>query len=103
MSASTFCDYFGPNAAQDVFPYRAPTGDFKALASITVPILVTFGKEKDALLIPAEEACNLLKQKAVRSANVQCALIEGASHSYLGREEALARVVADWVLHMQGR
>lgn len=98
MSAATFYDYFGPEADQDVFPYRDPGNEFKALGLIAVPMLVTFGKKSDGLLIPAEDACQMLERHA-RLSSVTCKLIEGASHSYLGQEAALAQQVLSWLEH----
>jgi pimeloyl-ACP methyl ester carboxylesterase len=97
MSAKTFYDYFGPNADQDVFRYRKPDDEFQALASITVPIFVTFGGKNDAVLIPVGDACDLLKRKAINCPNFSSALIDGATHSYLGQEEPLAKEIMNWV------
>jgi alpha-beta hydrolase superfamily lysophospholipase len=98
MSASTFYDLFRDGADQDVFPYRLPSGGFEAVSRIDVPIFVSFGKKSDGLLIPADEACRILKEKAVSSPSVTCKLIDEASHSYLGQEYALADEVIAWVM-----
>lgn len=96
MSAATFVDYFSPGSAQDVFPYRNPEADFSALGSIHVPILVTFGEAGDYVLQPLEDTCSLLKKKALRTASFGSAIISGASHTYLGREDMLATKIIDW-------
>ncbi len=100
MSAKTFFDYFGPESDQDVFPYRTPSSEFKRLASIDIPIFVTFGGKKDALLIPPGEAEAMLKSKATSSPSVVSAIIEGATHSYLNCEELLTEQVMLWIANV---
>lgn len=97
MSASTYVDYFRPGSDQDVFPYRNPNDNFPALGSVQVPILVTFGQRGDYVLGSLEETCDLLKRKAKKSPSFRSTLISQASHTYSGKEDALATEIISWV------
>jgi pimeloyl-ACP methyl ester carboxylesterase len=97
-TAATFVSMFGDPAATDIFPFRlGPAGDYSRLASISVPILATYGNVEEAVTIPVAEAAELVKSMATSSPRVETIVINGANHVYWGHEEALARAIAEFV------
>jgi pimeloyl-ACP methyl ester carboxylesterase len=98
FSAATVVSRYGDPAKGDVFPFRlGQKGDYRRLASLTVPMLVTYGTVEEAVTVPVEEALALVTSHATSSPRVETLVIPGASHIYLGHELALAEAVAAFV------
>jgi pimeloyl-ACP methyl ester carboxylesterase len=98
MSAATLLSAYGNPAVTDTFPFRlGDDGDYGRLASVKVPILVSLGTVDEAMTVSAERAAELLERHTASSADVRIEVIEGANHTYWGREDELARVVAGFV------
>jgi alpha-beta hydrolase superfamily lysophospholipase len=97
VSAKTYVDYFGPDGERDTFPYRHPQAEFEELSAIECPILVLFGNVNEYVLGDLGETLSLLARKAAASPRVDTGIIDGAPHSYLGREEELCSVIAGWL------
>jgi alpha/beta superfamily hydrolase len=97
ISAKTYLDYFKPESKRDIFPYRNPQAKFEELSAIECPILALFGNVNEYVLGDLNETLSLLEQKATASSRVETDVIEGAPHNYLGREEKLSKVIANWL------
>lgn len=98
LSAATVAATYGDPARTDIFPFRlGDRGDYRKLASLDVPLLVTYGTVNEAVTVPVEDALSLAKAHAASSPRVVTAAIEGGDHTYLGRERELAEAVAAFV------
>lgn len=97
-TAATFVSMFGDPSATDIFPLRlGREGDFRRLASIESPILVTYGDVEEAVNIPVEEAAALMKEMATGSPRVEALVVHGGNHVYWGHEDELAGAIAAFV------
>jgi len=98
LSAATVVSLYGDPATTDLFPFRlGDCGDYRRLASLTVPLLVAYGTVREAVTIPVQEALGLAKRHAASSPRVETVAVEGGNHTYLGHERKLARAVAAFV------
>lgn len=97
-TAASFVSMFGDPSATDIFPFRhGADGDYRRLASIAVPMLVTYGDIEEAVNVPVDEAVRLMKQVAASSPSVEGLIVRGANHTYWGHEEELAEAVAAFI------
>jgi pimeloyl-ACP methyl ester carboxylesterase len=90
LSAQTVVD----RADSLVDTYGMEGGD-SPLGKVRCPLLAILGTKEPR--IGAPEDLETLKRNARSSARADTALIEGANHLYQGREEAVARVIYDWL------
>jgi len=98
LSAATVAATYGDPSKTDVFPFRlGDRGDYRKLASLRVPLLVTYGTVNEAVTVPVHDALALAKAHAASSPRVVTAAIAGGDHTYLGHERELAEVVAAFV------
>ena len=97
LSAKTYLNFFKNESAFDVFPYRDPCKEFNDFSKVTVPMLITFGTDGEYLLQSAEEVYDILLQKKSDKTNLTLVEIQGASHSYTGKEEVVALKIVDWI------
>lgn len=98
FSAAAVVSRYGDPATGDVFPFRlGEKGDYRRVASLAVPLLVTYGTVEEAVTVPVEDALALVKSHATSSPRVETLVIPGANHIYLGHELALANAVAAFV------
>ena len=97
ISAWTYVDTFGPDTRRDTFPFRNPEAEFEELSTIECPIFIRFGNVHEYVLGDLEETLSLLERKAAASPRVDTGIVDGAPHTYLGREEELSRATADWL------
>ena len=97
-TATTFLSMFDDPGVTDIFPFRhGEEGDFGRLASLTVPILVTYGDTDEAVNVPVGEAASLIKRTAAGAPRVETLIVQGANHVYWGREEELVRAITEFV------
>lgn len=68
--------------------------DAPYLATIACPILAVYGTAGD---VGGSAELEVLRHTIQQSQRMDTHLIEGADHVYTGYEEALARVIADWI------
>ncbi|MCK4681037.1 alpha/beta hydrolase, partial [bacterium] len=98
FTAATFVSMFGDPSVTDIFPFRlGSAGDYRRLASIPCPILVTYGDVEEAVNVPVEEAAALIKKMATAAPRVDSVIVRGANHTYWGHEDELATAVASFV------
>lgn len=98
FSAATIVSVYGDREKTDVFPFRhGRAGDYSMLASLRLPLLVTFGTVEEAVTVPVKDAAALTRERASSAPKVEVLVVDGANHVYSGFEETLARAVADFV------
>lgn len=97
-SAATFLSMYGDPARTDIFPFRkGRSGDYGRLASIPVPILVTYGDVEEAVNVPVEDAVALVEEMAASAPNVVSTIVRGGNHVYWGHEDELAAAIGAFV------
>jgi pimeloyl-ACP methyl ester carboxylesterase len=65
------------------------------IGRVHVPIFALFGSEEPTVGGPAD--LEVIKRNAAGAPSVTTRMFEGADHSYLGHEQAIAGAVADWL------
>jgi pimeloyl-ACP methyl ester carboxylesterase len=94
-SAATVVSLYGDSAKGDAFPFRlGEKGDYRQIAALDVPLLVTYGTVEEAVTVPVDDALALVRSHATSSSRVETLTFPGANHIYLGHERALAAAVA---------
>lgn len=96
MSAFTYVDHYKVNGDHDIFPYRDPQADFKAVRSIEVPIFVGIGSEDEYIVDSTQSTIDILKANTT-SPNFGSTVISGASHDYAGHEQKLIEEIINWL------
>ena len=97
-SAATFVSMYGDPSATDIFPFRqGEDGDYRRLASISCPILVTYGDVEEAVNVPVDMAASLIGRMATAAPRVESVIVRGANHVYWGHEDELASAVGTFV------
>ncbi len=71
-------------------------GEMKEYASITAPILAIFGSEEEYRLMPIRRYLEILDVRS-RSRRFTGMEIEGASHSFIGKEKELSKKIYGWI------
>jgi len=96
LSANTYVNLSSRDTPVDIFNVYAPEKP-SALSEVTVPILAFLGEKDDALPGDKREGLEILKKKATGT-TMDTAVIEGAPHSYFGREAQMAQTIVDWLM-----
>ena len=97
-SAGTFISMFGDPSATDIFPFRrGKDGDYRRLASVSCPILVTYGDVEEAVNVPVDTAASLIRRMATAAPGVESVIVRGANHVYWDHEDELARAIGAFV------
>jgi pimeloyl-ACP methyl ester carboxylesterase len=102
VSAGTFLDCFGPRSIAGAFNMsRTDRRRFPELASITVPVLVAVGTVEEAFV--GDPACYVaaVDECLTGTRSFTGAVIDGAPHNYLGREDVLGEVLGSWLARMK--
>lgn len=97
LSAQTYLNCFEDGSSLDTFPYRDAENEFRMFRNIEVPIFVSFGTDGEFLLQEPEYAYSILNQKKSPKATLSFHKIDGASHSYTGKEDELVLKIVDWI------
>ena len=98
MGALAYGGYLTEESPGNIFPYHAKdSSQWKTLAGIHEPLLAVFGGA-DAFIKPSpQEAAKIFKEKAAHAKHISVHVIDDASHSYVGFEDALADIAFSWV------
>ncbi len=98
FTAATFVSMFGNPSATDIFPFRrGKDGDYQRLASISCPILVTYGDVEEAVNVPVDAAVSLIEGMAAAAPRVESIIVRGANHVYWEHEDELASAIGAFV------
>ena len=98
IAARSILSSYAAPAKTDIFPFRLGSeGDYTRYASLTVPILATFGTVDEAVTIPVEDAAELTRTMAAGSPRVDVSVIEGANHTYWDKEDTLAALIGGFI------
>jgi esterase/lipase len=67
------------------------------LSEIRIPTFAFLGEKDDAAILPQREALETIKAKMINAPIFDIDIIEGAPHSYFGREEIMAKKIIEWL------
>lgn len=98
ISALSYSGYFIENGVGNLFPYHNPENkNWTVLNNIIEPQLLIFG-EKDPYIKPStKEAVEVFKTKINKNGKLKTKIIKNASHSFLGYEKELVKIIFDWL------
>ncbi|MGH9687422.1 MAG: alpha/beta fold hydrolase [Candidatus Acidiferrales bacterium] len=98
IDAQRFLSLYTPGSKEEIFTYAQPRTIPRTLRKVTAPLLVVFAgddeyRDRDTLQIVEWFRNNLRSKKsAIR-------IVPGASHSFSGKEVAVARAIRRWTAH----
>lgn len=90
ISAESYLDAVSANI--DVFGQLAPGS---SVERVTCPILAMYGTAEEQVGTALE--LDIIRRNARSAPSVDTALVEGMDHGYSGHEEAVAKLVMDWM------
>ena len=89
ISVKTFLKYARDYMNIDFAKYSEKEFKFPELNNIKIPLMMRWGTDREMILQKPEELCNMLKEK-INNSKLDIGYINGANHSYEGKEEELA-------------
>ncbi len=95
ISVKTFLRYARDNHAINFADYSENT-ELQTLNHITIPLFMRWGNVKEMIVQEAEELVTLVNEK-ITNTNKDIAYIEGANHSYEGKEEIVAEQIIQFI------
>ena len=95
ISIRTFLRYARDNHDINFANYSEDT-ELEILNHITIPLWMRWGNVKEMIVQEAEELVTLVNEK-IKNANKDIAYIEGANHSYEGKEEMVAEQIIQFI------
>ncbi len=96
LSAKVFLRYAINNDDIDFAKFGNEEDNFEVLNNIKIPLFLRWGTDNEILLLDAEKQVEFVKRK-IQNKNLDVGLIEGANHSYYGKEEKLAREIYEFL------
>lgn len=95
ISVKTFLRYARDYQEIDFANYGEDT-ELTKLNQITVPLFMRWGDDKEMILQDAKELVNIVNEN-ISNPNKDINYIEGANHSYTGKEETLAEQMIQFI------
>lgn len=92
ISVKTFLRYAIENKDIDFARFSDQNYNYEKLNNITVPLFMRWGNERELIIQKADELCKNLKEK-IKNEKLNIGYIDGADHSYTGKEEILANEI----------
>lgn len=96
LSCKTFLRLSKYNQEIDFAKYGDNSYNFDKLNNITVPLFIRWGNIKEMIVQPIDELVNLIKNK-INNDNLDVGYIDGADHSYDGKELILASEILSFI------
>lgn len=100
ISVKTFLRYSIDNKDIDFARFSDTTFEFEKINNIKVPLFMRWGNVNELILQNAEDLCNLIKEK-IKIQKKDIDFIEGADHSYHGKEEVLANEIKEFLKNIK--
>lgn len=98
LSCKTFLRLSKYNQEIDFAKYGDNSYNFDKLNNISVPLFICWGNVKEMIAQPIDELVNLIKNK-INNENLDVGYIDGADHSYEGKELILAGEILSFIKH----
>ena len=96
ISVKTFLRYAISNEDIDFARFSDENYNYDKLNNIKVPIFMRWGNDKELIIQKADELCDMLKEK-IHNEFLDIGFIDGANHSYTGKEEILANEIKEFI------
>ena len=96
ISIKTFLRYSINNQDIDFAKFSDSTYSFEEINNIKVPLFMRWGNNRELILQDANKLCEFLKTK-ISNSQLDIGYIDGANHSYDGKEEILAKEIKDFI------
>ena len=96
MSVKTFLKYVKYYNQIDFARYCKEEEEFQVLNNIPVPLFMRWGDTQELIKREASEQAEFVKSK-IKNKNTDIGYIEGANHSYKGKEEILAKQICEFL------
>ena len=100
ISVKTFLRYAIENEDIDFAKFSDKTYDFRKINNIKVPLLMRWGNNKELIIQKADELCKELKTR-INNSELNIGYIDGADHSYNGKEEILANEIKEFIVKIK--
>lgn len=95
LSAQRYVSLYDPASKEEIFTY-ASGKKAKTLRSVTVPTLAVFGEKDEYLDRPVLELVEWFEEN-IHAKKKQVEWIEGANHSFKGKEKQMGNVIVSWL------
>jgi len=92
ISVKNFLRYTLYSADIDFARFSDQSYDFKELNNIVVPLFMRWGNVRELIIQDAKDLCMSLKEK-INNPSLDIGYIDGANHSYIGKEEVLSEEI----------
>jgi len=96
ISVKTFLRYAIDNKDIDFSRFSDAEYDFKEINNIEVPLFMRWGNDRELILQKADELCEFLRNK-IDNFKLDIGYIDGANHSYDGKEDILADEIVEFL------
>ncbi len=100
ISVKTFLRYAIDNKDIDFARFSDTNYSYKEINNIKVPLFMRWGNNKELIIQKADELCENLKSK-IKNSNLDIGYIDGANHSYQGKEEILANEIKNFLINIK--
>lgn len=100
ISVKTFLRYAIENENIDFAKFSDKTYNFKEINNIKIPLFMRWGNDKELIIQRADELCKELKAK-INNSELDIGYIDGADHSYNGKEEILANEIKEFIIKIK--
>ena len=99
VSVKTFLKYARDYENINFARYSEKEYDFKELNNIKIPLFMRWGNVRELILQDADKLCEFLKAK-INNKNSDINYIDGANHSYTGKEEQLENEIIQFLTNI---
>ncbi len=96
ISVKTFLRYAIENKDIDFARFSDKNFKYEEINNIQVPLFMRWGNDKELIIQKADELCAMLKEK-INDESLDIDFIDGANHSYNGKENILANEIKKFV------
>ncbi len=96
LSAKTFLRYAKNGTDIDFAKFGNEEDDFKVLNSFKIPLFFRWGNVNEIMVLPVEKQIDFIKRK-IKNEHLDVNYIDGANHSYYGKEKELAEQIASFI------
>ena len=96
ISVKTFLRYAIDNKDIDFARFSDEKYNYEKLNNIKVPLFMRWGNDRELIIQRADELCDMIKEK-IHNEFLDIGFIDGANHSYTGKEEILANEIKELI------
>jgi alpha-beta hydrolase superfamily lysophospholipase len=100
ISSETFLSYFEGGSKADNLPVIKNPEVFDQFSGIDKPVLAVLGSMENIIINSPDEDLKLLKSKASSCPDFKFAVIEGANHRYMNKDNELSDIILKWVISL---